>query len=192
MRNLWSDWKAFMSIRAAKKKRPQKAGLQLFHAADGTLLLFPCAWIYVLPEPVILPPPYIHEMVGRMILDMADKWFDPPKPDGPPEKKFWTAVPQCRSYRSFHRGHQLIGIEVEKKPGLLEAALAYMPRKSDGSYGAYNGEVVISCRISQYGSESGKKLAHRIGGAVWQIFRLAEVADPLPPSASKPKNNNQS
>lgn len=183
MRRLWNDWMAFASIRAAKRKPPPKAALQLFRAADGTLLLFPTAWIYVLPEPAILPPPYVHETVGKMMLDMAENWFDPPKPDGPPEKKFWAAVPKCRSYRSFHRGHQLIGIEVEQKSGFLEVSLTYMPRKSDGSYGADNGEVVVSCHISQCGGESGKKLAHRIGSAVWQIFRLAEVLDPLPSPA---------
>lgn len=172
-------------LKALAKKPPPKACLSLYRAADGTLLLFPTAWIYVLPEPAILPPPYVHETVGRLVLDMADKWFDPPKPSGPPEKKFWTAVPKCRSYRSFHRSHQLIDVEVEQKPGFLEVALTYMPRKSDGSYGADNGEVVISCRISQYGSESGKKLAHRIGGAVWQIFRIAETIDPLPPRQNK-------
>lgn len=176
-------------LTARTKKPPPKAELQLFRAADGTLLLFPTAWIYVLPEPAILPPPYVHEMVGRLVLDMADQWFDPPRPEGPPEKKFWTAVPKCRSYKAFHRGHQLIGVEVEQKPGFLEISLAYMPRKSDGSYGADNGEVVVSCRISQCGGESVKKLAHRIGGAVWQIFRLAEVLDPLPP---RPNQADQS
>lgn len=179
----------FDRFKALAKKPPSKAELNLCRAADGTLLLFPCAWIYVLPEPAVLPPPYIHETVGRMILDMADKWFDPPKPDGPPEKKFWTVVPGCRSYRAFHRGHQLIGVLVERQPDFLEISLGYMPRKSDGSYGANRGDVEISCHISRNYNESEKKLAHRVGGAVWQIFRLAEVYDPLPSPASQPSGH---
>ncbi len=73
--------------RAAGKKRPQEAGLQLCRAADGTLLLFPTAWIYVLPQPELLSPPYLHETVGKLVLDMADRWLDPPKPDGPPHRQ---------------------------------------------------------------------------------------------------------
>ena len=171
----------------AKTAFPQ-ASLHLYRAADGTLLLFPTAWIYVLPKPVILSPPYVHDTAGRIILDMASQWFDPPKPDGPPEKKFWTAAPGCRSYRAFHRAHQLIGVKAEQKPDFLELSLHYMPRKSDGSYGLDKGDVEISCLLSQIPGETEKKFTHRIGSAVRQIFCLAEVADPLPSAFSSMKS----
>ncbi len=190
MLDLWHDWKTFASIRAANRKPPQRAGLQLYRAADGTLLLFPTAWIYVLPEPVMLPPPYVHEAVGRMVLDMAEKWFDPPRPDGPPEKKPWMAVPGCRSYRAFCREYQLIDIEVEKRPVQMELSLTYIPRK-DGRWVLENGDVELRAHIKSLDDERPKKTAHRVGSAVWKIFRLAQMADPLPPQpnqADKTKN----
>lgn len=167
---------------------PQKASLQLFRAADGMLLLFPVAGRYILPEPEILLPPYVHESVGRLVLDMAERWFDPPERDGPPEQNFWTAVPKCRSYRAFHRSHQLIGIKAEKRSDDLKLSLRYMPRKDDGSYTVYAGEVEVSCQISHGSGESEKKLDHHIGSAVGQMFRLAEVLDPLlsPATETKP------
>ena len=175
-------------LRLLTEKPPPKAALLLYRAADGTLLLFPTAWIYVLPEPVILPPPYVHETVGRLVLDMADKWYDPPRPVGPPEKKPWMAVPGCRSCKAFQRGHQLIAIEAEKQPHWTEFTLAYGPRK-DGGWVRNYGDVELCARIKGLDDERPHKLAHRIGNAVRQIFRVAEALDPLPPQSPKEKQS---
>lgn len=184
-----SLWNA--ARRAVGKKRPQEAGLQLCRAADGTMLLFPTAWIYVLPQPELLSTPYLHETVGKLVLDMADRWLDPPKPDGPPEKKPWMAAPGCRSHRAFCRKYQLIDIGVEKWPGRMEFSLTYIPRR-DGRWMRENGDVELRARVTACDGERPDKTARRIGSAVGQIFRVAQVMDPLPDPDANAKEETKS
>lgn len=162
-----------------QKKQPPPCPLdiELYRAGDGTLRLFPSVRMrggpsYTLPEMTVLSPPYSAKEIGQAILDVWAKWEDVKPLERRPEKSFWLAVPKCRSYRSFHRGHQLISIELHDAP---EFIIRYMARCGDGSYGQNKGEVEIQAQFHR----ELPKLAQLLGQAVEKIFLLADVFDPL-------------
>ena len=121
-----------------------------------------------------MAPPYDQDAVGHTILALCEKWKDAGPLDGPPTEMFWKAVPGCRSYRSFQRGHQLIGAHVEGQ----KLSLRYEPRREDGGYDPMKEDVELCASFDV----TSAQLAPRIGRSVRQIFRLAEVLDPLPPA----------
>ncbi|RKI69042.1 hypothetical protein D7V91_06230 [bacterium 1xD42-67] len=161
-----------------KKPAPYPLDIDLYRAGDGTLRLFPCVRMrhgpgYILPEMAVLPPPYTPKEIGRAILDFWDQWADVEPLESMPEKRFWTAVPKCRSYKSFRRGHQLIQVELHNAP---EFTIRYMARCGDGSYGQDKGEVEIQAQFHR----EMPKLPQLLGQAVEKIFALADTFDPLP------------
>ena len=160
-------------------------GIDIYRAADGTLYLFPAVGggdegpVYTLSELTVLAPPYTHEMVGQTILALLRTWNNVKPPDDPPEEDFWAAVPGCHSFRAFQSRHQMIEVSVERK----ELFMHYMARDEDQGYTQLNGNVKLSASFCP----NMPRLAWKMGRAVWQIFQLAEVMDPLPPPVSEAK-----
>ena len=137
---------------------------------------------YTLAEMAVLPPPYSPGMIGQAILDFWDRWADVEPLKSRPEKKFWTAVPKCRSYKSFQRGHQLIEIDLCHAP---EFTIRYMARCGAGGYGQDKGEVELQARFHR----EMPRLPRLLGEAVEKIFVLADTFDPLPAQDGKGENN---
>ncbi|MCM1236618.1 MAG: hypothetical protein NC489_41605 [Ruminococcus flavefaciens] len=133
--------------------------------------------MHTFPGLTALAPPYTYEAVGRTVLELLDKWKDASVPDGPPEEDFWEDIPGCCSYQSFQRSHQLIVVSVEGE----ELSMRYMPR--DGACGYRSESESVELRASF--SPGTSQLTRKLGRAVWQTFRLAEVLDPLPSSVSE-------
>ena len=131
-----------------------------------------------LAEMAVLAPPYTPKMIGQAVLDFWDQWADVELLEGEPEKGFWTAVPKCRSYRSFQRSHQLISIDLRSE---REFTICYMARCGTRGYGQDKGEVELRAQFHR----EMPKLPQLLGEAVEKIFVLADVFDPLPDQDGK-------